>query len=382
MSFRYDAYKIKRGDNLADPALWNPKLQDIDLRLAAREADAPRIDAALDEVEAKALDRLAETFTPLIVEAQGRLNNLGVSFSGESTTEATIAGSGTLNLNLTEATAANYVYTDYVSVRSAVSPQNQMLAQVTSFTRASRLLTMEIVSSEGSGTFSDWLIRVGTPPETGHATRTDNPHETTAAQVGAYTIAQTLAAIASEVAEAVEALPPISSALLKANNLSDLTDVGAARGNLGLGSLATSNTVGSEQIASNVFASVANFRSGTADKVLQTDTVFEAADYVSLTDAATIAVNLSAGFNFTVTLTTSRVLGFPTSPKVGQSGYIEVVQPGGGNCTLGFESGYVFDIGIAPTLDLTASRKTVLYYHVRTASVVLIGTAFKGYRAS
>lgn len=129
-------------------------------------------------------------------------------------------------------------------------------------------------------------------------------------------------------------------------------------------------------------ATVAQYRTATASVALATDIVFSAAAYITLTDAATILVDASTGFNFTVTLTTSRTLGFPSNltGKIGQSGFIDIVQPGGGGCSLSFAAGYTFDRGTVPSLDTGASRVTSLYYHVRSTGEVRIGTAFLGVR--
>jgi hypothetical protein len=72
----------------------------------------------------------------------------------------------------------------------------------------------------------------------------------------------------------------------------------AARTNLGLGTIATFNETTSGQYAAN-----------TSGKALSTDKVWSAADTVALTDAATVAVDMSTGINFSVTLGGNRTLG-------------------------------------------------------------------------
>jgi hypothetical protein len=369
MVSRYNSYKLERGDNLADPAFWNPRLQDIDNRITARELDKEKIDDAVDVLEAVALQRLNDTFTPLIVEAQQRLNNLGASFSGESLDSETI-GLGVKIFTLTEATAANYVFTDYVNIRTAItSGGGSMLGQVVSFDRGTGNLTVNVVHVEGSGTFADWLIRVGAPLDLTHADRTDNPHQTTAAQVGAYTTTQTDAAVAAAIA-AIPDLPDF---------LQGMTDAPATRTLLGLKALATQDTVSFAQIAPTASATPAQIRSATADKIIQPDDLFAAAGYVALTPASPITLDLNNGFNFYITLDASRTLALPVNQKMGQSGLISVWQPAGGGCSLGFASGYVFDQGVVPTLDLSGGRHTQLYYHCHPWGVS-IAVAFKGAR--
>src|SRR5213593_5293990 len=120
MVARFESYRVKRRDNLADPDFWNGRFRDLDNRLTARELDSTRIDLVVDALEAVALQRLNDTFTPLIVEAQARLNNLGASFSAESLDTVAIS-TGEKTFILTDETAEMYVYTDYINIRDRKS---------------------------------------------------------------------------------------------------------------------------------------------------------------------------------------------------------------------------------------------------------------------
>lgn len=326
MVSRFELYRVKRRDNLSDSNFWNPRFQDIDVRLNAREGDATRLDDAVDALEAVALQRLADTFTPLIVEAQARLNNLGASFSAESLLPQTV-GLGAKAVTLTEATAANYVYTDYVQLRSSSTPADSMLGQVVSFDRPSGILTLTVVHTEGTvgATHSDWLIRVGAPIDLSHADRTDNPHMTTAAQVGAWTIAQAQTAISV----AIAAIPGVdlTSRLAVLSNLADLNDKAQARVNLGLKALALLDAVGYGDIATNVWATAANFRANLINKGVTTDSAWGAAVPVDINPAiGTVTLDLSAGINFRLWKTGALTLANPINPKVGQSGSIMIQQ--------------------------------------------------------
>ena len=94
---------------------------------------------------------------------------------------------------------------------------------------------------------------------------------------------------------------------------------------------------------------------------------------VALTDAATIAVDLSLGNNFSVTLGGNRILGDPTNVTAGQSGVIVVTQDGTGSRTLSYEgTKYKFAGGTAPTLTTTASAVDVLAYYAESASRITV----------
>lgn len=85
---------------------------------------------------------------------------------------------------------------------------------------------------------------------------------------------------------------------------------------------------------------------------------------VSLTDAATIAVDFSAGNNFAVTLGGNRTLGNPSNVGAGQAGQIVISQDGTGSRTLAYASDWKFAGGTAPTLSTAAGAVDILSYYV------------------
>ena len=119
-------------------------------------------------------------------------------------------------------------------------------------------------------------------------------------------------------------------------------------------------------------AAAADFRSNAADYLLDTTGTWASAALVSLTDAAIIAVNLSAGFNFTVTLAGNRTLGNPTNPKVGQTGIISVYQDATGGRTLAFQSSYKFGGATPPVISTDPNSLTVFSYIVLASSFIVM----------
>lgn len=122
-------------------------------------------------------------------------------------------------------------------------------------------------------------------------------------------------------------------------------------------------------------AGAPDFRGNVARIPLSPKSVWDAADEVTLTDAATIAVDMSTFINAVVTLGGNRTLGNPSNPKVGQEGLIRVVQDGTGSRTLAFASYYEFAGGTAPTLTTTASAEDLLFYKVLSSTRVFIAPA-------
>ena len=108
----------------------------------------------------------------------------------------------------------------------------------------------------------------------------------------------------------------------------------------------------------------------SAVAALTPDSLYDAFAEVTLTDAATITVNMATFLNARVTLGGNRTLGNPSNPKVGQSGYIAVVQDGTGSRTLAFASNWKRDGG-APTLSTAAGTVDYIFYQVITSSLII-----------
>lgn len=123
------------------------------------------------------------------------------------------------------------------------------------------------------------------------------------------------------------------------------------------------------QLVANV-GTAAQFQANTTGKHLTTDKVWSAAAEVTLTDAATIAVDMSTFINAKVTLGGNRTLGQPSSTKVGQSGFIRIIQDGTGSRTLAYHADWKFAGGVDPTLTTTAAATDLLFYQVIATNVI------------
>lgn len=126
------------------------------------------------------------------------------------------------------------------------------------------------------------------------------------------------------------------------------------------------------KIDSAAIATSSQYRSNTADKILDTDAVWASAALVGLVDGTNIAVDMSAGYNFSVTLAGNRTLSNPTNPKIGQSGIFVVTQDAVGGRTLAFGGNYKFANGVVPPPDTTANRVNIYSYIVVSATFILM----------
>ena len=99
-----------------------------------------------------------------------------------------------------------------------------------------------------------------------------------------------------------------------------------------------------------------------------TFTKAQSGSITGLTDASTIAVNLSLNNHFSVTLAGNRTLANPTNIAAGTSGSFFITQDGTGSRTLSYGSYYDFAGGTAPTLTTTAAAVDRIDYIARTTT--------------
>ena len=125
--------------------------------------------------------------------------------------------------------------------------------------------------------------------------------------------------------------------------------------------------------ATEIFASAAAFNSITASVGSMGKATFTkqvAGTPVTLTDAASIALNLTTGTNFIVSLGGNRTLENPSNAAVGQTGQIYVIQDSTGSRTLAFGDAYNFENSQTPVMSTSANSVDLLVYNVRGVSAI------------
>jgi len=148
--------------------------------------------------------------------------------------------------------------------------------------------------------------------------------------------------------------------------------------------LATTQFVNAEiaaDLTAAIGVSVQAYDADTAKTdVAQAFTKAQRGTPVALTDASSVAVDLSLGNNFTLLCTSgvgaTRALANPSNAVAGQTGLITVTQASGGGNALTFSSNYKFagGSGSAPSLTTgTGSAVDVLPYSVKSATEIIIG---------
>ena len=118
------------------------------------------------------------------------------------------------------------------------------------------------------------------------------------------------------------------------------------------------------------FTSVATFSAAVSASSSVTFSGAVGTPIVSLSAATSLALDLSTGNDFAVTLTGDSTLENPSNAKIGQCGSIRLIQDGTGNHTFSFGDAYNFAGGTAPTNTKTAAAVDLLIYKVREVSSI------------
>jgi len=150
-------------------------------------------------------------------------------------------------------------------------------------------------------------------------------------------------------------------------------DVIAGAGLTGGGALSADVTLTADQ------ATDVNWRQNVANKLLNPNAVWSSMSETTLVDAASIAWDMSTGFDFIVTITANRAMANPTNTKVGQKGRLIIQQDATGSRTMTWGSNFKFANGIAPVLSTTANAVDVLYYDVRSSTYIIISLAGRAF---
>ena len=140
-------------------------------------------------------------------------------------------------------------------------------------------------------------------------------------------------------------------------------------GDLSVAELAL-NTTDRKLFTKTVGGAVVEVSGVKADEV-NAFTAGQSGTVVTLTEIATVAVDLALGNNFTLTLTgTATDVDAPTNAVAGQSGSIFVVQDATGGRTLGWNTAWKWAGGTVPTLSTAADAVDRVDYIVKGASEI------------
>ncbi|MFD1189759.1 hypothetical protein [Phenylobacterium conjunctum] len=256
----------------------------------------------------------ANVVTKAAAAAASAASALGAPGTNATSTSSLTIGTGAISLTLAQTGKAYSVGQSVVIARTSAPATTAMWGVITAFNSGTGAMTVQVATGQtlGSGTFTDWTISL------------------TASGTG------------------VPGTRQISAA-------------GLATGG---GDFTADRTI------TVTAAALAAVRTGTTKtQVMTPGDTYDALAEVTLTDAATIAVDMSTFVNATVTLGGNRTLGNPTNAKPGQTGRIRVVQDGTGGRTLAFGSNWKREGG-APTASTAAGVEDYIDFDVVSSTKI------------
>lgn len=119
-------------------------------------------------------------------------------------------------------------------------------------------------------------------------------------------------------------------------------------------------------------ATAAQYRANTSTATaLRPAEIWASTAVEALTDAATISLDLSAGFNFSVTIGGNRTIGNPTNVKVGQSGCIAVTASGATR-TIDVGSNWYATTSIPLPISISSGQVCYLFYFCFSSTIILL----------
>lgn len=119
-------------------------------------------------------------------------------------------------------------------------------------------------------------------------------------------------------------------------------------------------------------ATAAEYKANTSGKILTTDKVWSAMSEgtLSITSNSTTP-DFGDSINFALTANANFTLQNPSNPKVGQSGYIRIVQDGTGSRVITFAANWKFPAGMSKVLSTAAGTVDYLFYTVRSSTEII-----------
>jgi len=194
--------RVRPRDNLGDPEYWNRRFEDIDRRIDRNETSLTDLDQVANRVEGVALDRLNQVLTPIVVETIERVRQIPNMFSATSSTSV-LNGIGERTFVINEGLRNTFAHQGYIMAMPRDGTKMGMMGRVKSYNPVDGylLVDIEIFWGEADAIRESWDITAAIPPDA-HMLNEDNPHNTTAHQVGAYTqqeVTTLLAQLKSEI---------------------------------------------------------------------------------------------------------------------------------------------------------------------------------------
>lgn len=411
MSNRNESYLATSTTKL-NADFWNAVIRDVSARISTLEGLKAEVEALTNLARDLAVQRVNVALAEYVTMIQG-VAEIGAIQTVLATGSASIGpGTKTITVQLQDRDLIGT--TGYVVVRPQNSAEARMAGPIVGYSAATGQLQFEVVNAVGDGTENAWVVGyaktvvvgpTGPAPQhewAGTSLRFQNPDgswadavnlkggkgddgvvdESTRASQGEAEAGSDNAKWMSplRVAQAIAAaVPTIVSNVVDGapGALDTLNELAAALGDDANFAATVTNALAQKleevayaDIVAGALASAADWRAKTASKLLTT-AVWDAAAAVALSDASTIAWDMSAGINFAVSVAGNRTLGNPTNVLSGKMGRIKVTASGATR-TLAKASNLKSSDAITWPVEIPSGASAYVYYDCEDASNVII----------
>jgi hypothetical protein len=143
------------------------------------------------------------------------------------------------------------------------------------------------------------------------------------------------------------------------------------------GSAIASNTIAFSNLNSAAIATTSQYLNDTSSLLLQSDQVWGAAGWVTVTFSATTTLDFSTFINMKETLTSNVTFANPSNVKAGQVGIMQIIQGTGGQ-TASWGTNFHFPGGSAPTLSTGSAAIDLLGYVALSSTYITVFMLAKG----
>lgn len=361
---KIDAYRVKSGTNLGSSKFWNAILEDVDLRIHARELDVEKIDKAADELIAVGVDRVNSTFNPLIQQSTQAVNDATALLeAAQAQVAATINEVNEELQTFLDETASQVqaILAGGIDAGTFEEPSGGKVRVLRSTIAGHAPASLEpgefaVNHADGLVFFRNADGSVGSIGLLTLATQAWVTAQFDALKGGVSAAYDTLQEIAAWIANDETAEAAITTAL--GNRLRFDTEQALTAGqktqlftNAGLGAAAA--------LAAAVAADI---RANSGNALIGIDKAWEAAGWVNLGNVSgSVTINLNTGSCFYGTMTGNITALSFSNGKSGQPFAIELWQDGAGGRTVSYTAGkFLFPNNSAPTISTVANTLAVL----------------------
>jgi hypothetical protein len=354
---KIDAYKVKTGANLASSKFWNAILEDIDLRVHARELDAEAINKAADELIAVGVARVNQTFNPLITQStqamQAAISLLNAAQQQVADTIERVNGE-LQDFLVQTASQVNAILAGGFDAGTFVAPSGGKIRMLHSTVAGQVPAALD--AGEFAVNHADGVLFYR------KADGTVGAFNLLTAATQAWVTAQVNALLDAAPA-ALDTLNELATALGDdANFATTMTNALAARLRFDAAQTLTAGQVmqlfanaGLGAAATKAIATAANIRANSGSDVLTTDQAWASAGFVDLGNVSgNVTLDLDVGSCFRATLTGNITLSFANG-RQGQSVTFIAIQDGTGGRTVSYAANkFFFPLMTAPTASTAA----------------------------